>query len=63
MDFSPFGAAVPFDVSKPFLGDPKKTERYFRRNATRNVLVYKVDLYFLLVRKLLTEGLHPCNQT
>ena len=63
MDFSPLGATVPFDVSKRFLGDPKKADRYVSRNAARNVLVYKVDLYFILHRKLLTEGLHPGNQT
>jgi hypothetical protein len=63
MDFGPFGTAVPFDVSKGFLGDPKKTERYVSRNAARNVLVCKVDLYFILHRKLLTEGFHPGNQT
>ena len=62
-DFSPFGATVPFDVSKSFLGDPKKTERYFRRNVTRNVLVCKVDLYLILIRELLTKGLYPGNQT
>ena len=56
-------SAMPFDVSQCFLGDAKKTERRVRGNAMRNVLVRKVDLYSLLLRELLAEGVHSCNQS
>jgi hypothetical protein len=62
-NFCPISTAVPFDISESFLGDPKKTQRRVCRNATGNILVRKVNLYFLLFRELLTEGFDPCHQT
>jgi hypothetical protein len=57
------GTAMALDISECFLGDAKKTKRYICRNGTRNVLVRKLNLHLLLVRELLTEGFHSCNQT
>jgi hypothetical protein len=56
-------AAVPFNVSKALLHDPKQAERGVSGNSEWNVLVIELDLNFLLIGKLLAEGFYTCNKS
>ena len=62
-NLSPVGTAVLLNVTQALLKNAKKTQRRIFRNTSRNTVVCKVDMYFLLICKLLAEGFRPRNQS